>query len=61
MLLPWLVYAIAINELLMEAKIAVMRESNIIPFVVSAVFYLIMTGLLTKLLTLVERKFAYYK
>ena len=56
-----LVYAIAINELLMEAKIAVMRESNIIPFVVAAIFYLIMTGLLTKLLTRVERKFAYYK
>ncbi len=56
-----LVYAIAINELLMEAKIVVMRESTIIPFVVAAIFYLIMTGLLTKLLSVLERKFAYYR
>ncbi len=56
-----LVYAIAINELLMEAKIVVMRESTIVPFVAAAVFYLIMTGLLTKLLNVVERKFAYYR
>lgn len=56
-----LVYAIAISELLMEAKIVVMRESTIIPFVVAAIFYLIMTGLLTKLLSGLERKFAYYR
>jgi polar amino acid transport system permease protein len=56
-----LVYAIAISELLMEAKIVVMRESSIIPFVVAAIFYLIMTGFLTKLFSILERKFAYYR
>ncbi len=56
-----LIYALAINELLMEAKIAVMRESTIIPFVVAAIFYLVMTGLLTRLLSVTERKFSYYR
>lgn len=56
-----LVYSLAINELLMEAKIVVMRESTIVPFFVAAVFYLIMTGLLTKLFNVTERKFAYYR
>ena len=56
-----LVYAIAISDLLKEAKIAVVRDSTIIPFVVAAAFYLILNGVLTRLLTLVERKFAYYR
>lgn len=56
-----LVYAIAINELLLEAKIAVMRDNTIVPFVVAAVFYLVMTGGLTKLLNIAERKLAYYR
>ncbi|MGI5849848.1 MAG: amino acid ABC transporter permease [Christensenellales bacterium] len=56
-----LVYAIGINELLREAKIAMLRDITIMPFVIAAVFYLIMTGGLTKLLGYVERKFAYYR
>ncbi len=56
-----LVYAIAINDLLREAKIAALRDVSIMPFVVSVVFYLVLTGLLTKLLNVIERKFAYYR
>lgn len=56
-----LVYAIAMNDLLKEAKIAVLRDVSIMPFVIAAVFYLVMTGLLTKLLAVAERKFAYYR
>lgn len=56
-----LVYAIAINDLLKEAKIAVLRDSSIMPFVAAAVFYLILNGTLTKLLNHIERKFAYYR
>ncbi len=56
-----LVYAIAMSDLLKEAKIAVLREVSIMPFVIAAVFFLVMTGLLTKLLTHIERKFAYYR
>ncbi len=56
-----LVYAIAISDLLKEAKIAVVRDNTIIPFVIAAIFYLIMNGVLTKALTMIERKFAYYR
>jgi ABC-type arginine/histidine transport system permease subunit len=33
----------------------------VMPFIIAAIFYLVMTGLLTHLLSRVERKFAYYK
>jgi len=56
-----LVYAIGISELLREAKIAMMRESSIMPFVIAAVFYLLMTAVLTKLLGYAEKKFDYYR
>ena len=56
-----LIYAIAVNDLLSEAKIAVNRDYTIIPFIIAAIFYLIMTGGLTKLLSYVEKKFSYYK
>jgi len=56
-----LVYAIAMSDLLKEAKIAVLREVSIMPFIIAAVFFLVMTGLLTKLLAYMERKFAYYR
>jgi polar amino acid transport system permease protein len=56
-----LVYAIGISELLREAKIAMMRDISIMPFVIAAVFYLIMTAGLTKLLDVTEKKFDYYK
>jgi len=56
-----LVYAIAMSDLLKEAKIAVLREVSIMPFIIAAVFFLVMTGLLTKLLAHIERKFAYYR
>lgn len=56
-----LVYAIAISDLLKEAKIAVLRDVSIMPFVIAAIFYLVMTGLLTKMLTYIERKFSYYR
>jgi len=56
-----LVYAIALQDLLFEAKAAVNRDFSVMPFVIAAIFYLIMTGTLTHLLSRIERKFAYYK
>ncbi len=56
-----LVYAIAITDLLSEAKIAMLRDGTILPFVVAAIFYLVMNGMLTKLLSFAERRFAYYR
>ena len=56
-----LVYAISMNDLMKEAKIAVLRDVSIMPFIIAAVFYLVMTGCLTKLLASIERKFSYYR
>lgn len=56
-----LVYAIGISELLREAKIAMMRDISIMPLVIATVFYLVMTGGLTKLFGFTERKFSYYR
>jgi polar amino acid transport system permease protein len=56
-----LVYAIAMQDMLFKAKAAMNRDFSVMPLVIAAVFYLIMTGTLTHLLSRVERKFAYYK
>lgn len=56
-----LVYVIALQDLLFKAKAAVNRDFTVMPFIIAAIFYLVMTGLLTHLLSRVERKFAYYK
>ncbi len=56
-----LVYAIGISELLLEAKDAMKRDFSIMPLVIAALFYLVMTGGLTKLFKLIERKFSYYR
>lgn len=56
-----LVYAIGINDLLKEAKIAMLRDVSFIPLVIAALFYLVMTGGLTKLFKRIERKLEYYK
>ena len=56
-----LVYVIAINELLREAKIAMLRDFSFMPMIIAAVFYLVMTGGLTKLFSYFERKLSYYR
>lgn len=56
-----LVYAISGNDLMKEAKVAMLRDFSFIPLVIAAIFYLIMTGGLTSLFRRVERRFDYYK
>ncbi len=56
-----LVYAIALSDLLREAKIAMLRDFSFMPLVIAAIFYLIMTGGLTSLFRRVERRFDYYR
>jgi polar amino acid transport system permease protein len=56
-----LVYAIGLGELLRAAKIAVSRDAMTIPFVVAAVFYLVMTYVLTRLFHKLEMKYAVYE
>jgi len=56
-----LVYVIALQDMLFKAKAAVNRDVSVMPFVIAAIFYLVMTGVLTHLLERIERKFDYYK
>jgi len=56
-----LVYVIGIGELLRAGKIASNRDASLIPLVVVAVFYLILTAALTKCFKALENSFSYYK
>jgi len=56
-----LVNVIGVGELLRAAKIAVSRDAVTSPFIVAAVFYLVMTFVLTKLFNYLERRYAIYE
>lgn len=53
-----LVSIIALSDIMHQTRIIVMREANVSAFVVAAVFYLIMTFVLTKLFGYLEKHFA---
>ncbi|MDR0588267.1 MAG: amino acid ABC transporter permease [Burkholderiales bacterium] len=55
-----LVYVVAINDLLRVATNIVSRDFIIVPFLVAAVFYLVMTSVLTFLLQRLEKRYAVY-
>lgn len=55
-----LVYILGLNDLLRIATAASNREASLVPFVYAAVIYLVMTAILTKLLSIVEKKYSYY-
>lgn len=55
-----LVYAIGISELLRVAKTAAVRDFSFTPFIVAAIFYLIMTGVIQQTFKWLESKFDYY-
>lgn len=56
-----LIYAIAISELLRVAKTASVRDFNLIPFFIAAIFYLFMTGVVQQFFRWLESKFNYYR
>ncbi|MGL5381126.1 amino acid ABC transporter permease [Clostridium sp.] len=56
-----LIYVVGLDELLKVAKIASNRLSSIMPFVIVAIVYLILNGLLTKGLEKMEDKYNYYQ
>jgi polar amino acid transport system permease protein len=56
-----LVSIIAVDDLLKFANSAAMRTSSFVPFVVAAIFYLVMNAVVTKVLRLIEQHFAYYR
>jgi polar amino acid transport system permease protein len=56
-----LVYVVGIGELLRAGKIASNRDASLIPLVVVAIIYLILTGVLTRGFKLLEKKISYYQ
>jgi polar amino acid transport system permease protein len=56
-----LVNAIGLVDLLRAANIAVVRDFNILPFGIAAVFYLLMTLVLTRIFGKLEQKFALHE
>ncbi|NFL86092.1 amino acid ABC transporter permease [Clostridium botulinum] len=55
-----LVYIIGLDELLKIAKIASNRDVTLIPLILAGVVYLVVIGILSKLLEKVENKYEYY-
>lgn len=56
-----LVYVVGLDELLKIGQIALNRTSSLVPLVVVGLIYLAFIGVLTKLLSIVEKKFNYYE
>lgn len=56
-----LIYTIGISELLRVARTAAVRDFNFVPFLVAAVFYLIMTAVIQQFFKWLESKYAYYR
>lgn len=56
-----LIYVLAISELLRVAKTHVMRDDTFVPFIVAAVFYLLMTALVQQFFKWLESKLDYYR
>ncbi|MGE5544740.1 MAG: amino acid ABC transporter permease [Bacillota bacterium] len=56
-----LIYAIGMNELLRAAKIAAVRDFLFVPFIVAAVFYLVMTAGVQLFFKWLEAKYDYYR
>ncbi|OGO78422.1 MAG: amino acid ABC transporter permease [Clostridiales bacterium GWB2_37_7] len=55
-----LVYVVGLGELLRSGKIASNRDASLVPLIVVAFFYLMLTAILTKALKLCEDKYSYY-
>ncbi|WP_094603987.1 Arginine transport system permease protein ArtQ [Sporomusa silvacetica DSM 10669] len=55
-----LIYVLAMNDLLRTTRAIVQRDFNTMPFIVAAIFYLIMTLALTWLFQKLEKKYAVY-
>ena len=55
-----LIYVLAMNDLLRTTRAIVQRDFNTMPFVVAAVFYLLMTLVLTWMFQKLEKKYAVY-
>ena len=56
-----LVYILAMNDLMRVTRAFVQRDFDTMPFLVAAIFYLVCTAILTKILAYVEKKYVVYE
>ena len=56
-----LVYILAMNDLMRVTRAFVQRDFDTMPFLVAAVFYLVCTAILKKILAYVEKRYAVYE
>lgn len=56
-----LVYILAMNDLMRVTRAFVQRDFDTMPFLVAAVFYLVCTAILTRILAYVEKRYAVYE
>jgi polar amino acid transport system permease protein len=56
-----LIYVLAMNDLLRTTRALVQRDFNTMPFIVAAVFYLLMTLVLTWLFQKLEQRYGVYE
>lgn len=56
-----LIYILAMNDLLRVARTIVQREFDMTPFLIAAIFYLVMTAVLTWLFKKLEKKYGSYE
>lgn len=56
-----LVYIVGLNELLKVGKVASNRLGSLLPLLIVGIVYLIIIGILTKVLRTVEKKYSYYE
>ena len=55
-----LVYVVGLGELLRAGKIASNRDASLTPLVVVAIFYLLLTAVLTKIFKRLEERYGYF-
>ena len=56
-----LVYVLAMNDLLRAARTIVQREFDMTPFFIAAIFYLVMTFVVTRVFNYLEKRYARYE
>ncbi|MFR4996870.1 amino acid ABC transporter permease [Clostridium sp.] len=56
-----LIYVVGLDELLKVGTIALNRTASLFPLVMVGAIYLLFIGLLTKILSSIEKKFSYYE
>jgi len=56
-----LIYVIGISELLRVTKTSAVRDFSFVPWIVAAIFYLVMTGAVQQFFKWLEQRFDYYR